>query len=170
MMTIDDTIQQVLTGIEDAITKHPRYPKDLFHALAVLQEEVGEVTKAALDATYANGSRSDIIKEAVQTAASAIRFLHALTNGHYVTRSNHAKDTISLQLSAVKTNKLKKCQICGGTIAFFSDSIVGGLSSISCIDCEEEFFVDDYFNLPGVADPEVFKLLNQKIYGKNQDQ
>ncbi len=51
------------------------WPKYDVRAAAVVAEESGELVKAVLDHEEKNTSRYAIITEAVQTAASAIRFL-----------------------------------------------------------------------------------------------
>jgi hypothetical protein len=63
-----------------AIAKFPTWPTDPLHALAVLGEEFGELTKAALQLTYEPGksSREEVNAEAIQTAAMAIRFVRSL--------------------------------------------------------------------------------------------
>jgi len=63
-----------------AITKFPTWPTDPFHALAVLGEEVGELTQAVLQTVYEPGKSDfdDVRKEAIQVAAMAIRFIRSL--------------------------------------------------------------------------------------------
>jgi len=58
-----------------AKTKHPNYPESLFEQLAIMQEEAGEVTKAVLHYFYERGSKEDIKKELIQTAAMCMRML-----------------------------------------------------------------------------------------------
>ena len=57
---------------------HPKYPMNIFHQLAIMQEEAGEVTKAVLDFYYADGSVEHIKEELIQTAAMCVRMLEAL--------------------------------------------------------------------------------------------
>jgi len=67
-----------------AKSKFPEWPTDPFQALAVLQEEVGELTNAVLERTYKHKndpSLEDIRGEGIQVAAMAIRFLENLE--HY---------------------------------------------------------------------------------------
>lgn len=61
-----------------ATSKHPDWPKDIIHASAIVAEESGELTRAALHHTYENGSLEAAKKEAVQVAVTAIRFLEGL--------------------------------------------------------------------------------------------
>lgn len=59
-----------------AIEKHPNYPKNKYEQLAILQEEVGEVTKAVLQLQQeGKGNIDDIKAELIQSAAMCIRML-----------------------------------------------------------------------------------------------
>ena len=44
-----DTVLLMLNEYKKAEQKHPGFPRDRFRQLAILQEEVGEVTKAILE-------------------------------------------------------------------------------------------------------------------------
>lgn len=55
--------------------KHPCWPDDIVHAVAILVEESGEAMKEALDVTYKGKSTDDLKKELAQTGAMAIRAL-----------------------------------------------------------------------------------------------
>ena len=59
-----------------ATEKFPTWPTDPLHALAVLGEEFGELTKEVLQLVYEPHKSSEykMRKEAIQTAAMAIRF------------------------------------------------------------------------------------------------
>jgi NTP pyrophosphatase (non-canonical NTP hydrolase) len=63
-----------------AKAKFPTWPADPFHALAILGEEFGELTKAVTEATYEpwKSDLADVRREAIQTAAMAIRFLEGM--------------------------------------------------------------------------------------------
>ena len=74
-MKIEEVISLVMTELNKAEEKHPVWPTDLVRAAGVVMEEAGEMIKAVLDHEEKNTSRYAIITEAVQTAASAIRFL-----------------------------------------------------------------------------------------------
>lgn len=58
-----------------AAKKYPFMPEDIIHSAAIVSEKSGELQKEVLQYTYENGSLSDVIKEAVQVAVTAIRFL-----------------------------------------------------------------------------------------------
>ena len=58
--------------------KHPNFPDDMFRQVAIINEEVGEITKAVLHYHYEDGSLKDVKNELVQTAAMCMRMLNAL--------------------------------------------------------------------------------------------
>ena len=62
------------------------------HALAILGEEFGELTKAVLQTTYEPGKacREDVREEAIQTAAMALRFIESLDFYIYGRGHQHA--------------------------------------------------------------------------------
>jgi NTP pyrophosphatase (non-canonical NTP hydrolase) len=70
----------VLSELAEARKKYPTWPTDPLHAHAVLGEECGELLKAILQTTYEphKANRSHVRKEALQTAAMALRFLESL--------------------------------------------------------------------------------------------
>lgn len=55
--------------------KHPSWPKDPIHRAAIVNEESGELIRSAIQYVYEGGSFSSMQTEAIQTAATAIRFL-----------------------------------------------------------------------------------------------
>ena len=75
METIFDAIRAEL---ERAQSKHPDWPTDIIHAAAIVGEESGELTRAALQWTYEDGDIDETQKEAIQVAVTAIRFLAGL--------------------------------------------------------------------------------------------
>ncbi|MEI6683450.1 MAG: hypothetical protein WCO44_12510 [Bacteroidota bacterium] len=54
---------------------HKEWPKDFIHAAAVVAEESGELIQAALQHNYEHKPFQNMRAEAVQTGASALRFL-----------------------------------------------------------------------------------------------
>ncbi len=71
-------------ALNAAIDKYPWWPADLNHGLTILAEEFGETSKAVYDYTWSDGPIDDIVEEAAQTAAMAVRLLqHALHIRHY---------------------------------------------------------------------------------------
>ncbi|OGB61446.1 MAG: hypothetical protein A2Y94_13790 [Caldithrix sp. RBG_13_44_9] len=74
-MDKDRAIKLVLKELEGAQKEFPEWPRDVIHAAAIVAEESGELVKAAIDFNYHKGTLKAMEKEAIQTAAMAIRFL-----------------------------------------------------------------------------------------------
>ena len=88
-MTVQD---QVMAELARATAKFPTWPTDPLHALAVLGEEFGELTKAMLQFTYEphkKVTRQDIREEAIQTAAMALRLAMSLPLYDYAPGPQH---------------------------------------------------------------------------------
>lgn len=75
----------VADELRKAIKKFPTWPNDQLHAMGVLNEEVGELNKSILQFVYEphKTSYEEIVMEATQAAAMAIRFLISLENKEY---------------------------------------------------------------------------------------
>lgn len=89
-------VEQVLAELDRAKAKFPTWPTDPLHALAVLGEEFGELTKAMLQFTYEphkKVTRQDIREEAVQTAAMALRLVESLSLYDYAPSKQHKQTT-----------------------------------------------------------------------------
>lgn len=86
-----DMISSVWGELERALAKFPTWPTDPIHALAVLGEEFGELTKDVLQMTYEPGKTSaeNVRKEAIQTAAMALRFVASLDAYIYKAGEQH---------------------------------------------------------------------------------
>ena len=93
----------VMLELAAAKAKFPTWPVDPFHALAILGEEYGELTKALVEATYEpwKADLGDVRKEAIQTAAMALRFVENLDSyrlvadpAHGVTHNEHDPELI----------------------------------------------------------------------------
>lgn len=76
-------IDAILKEVERAETKFPDWPSDMIHAAAIVGEESGELTRAALQWTYEGGDIIEAQKEAIQVACTAIRFLKGLETLNY---------------------------------------------------------------------------------------
>lgn len=68
-------VQDILRELERAEGLYPTWPTDQVHAAAIVAEESGELVRAVLNESYHGASPEDSDREAVQTAAMAIRFL-----------------------------------------------------------------------------------------------
>lgn len=79
-----------------AMKKHPTWPTDPLHALGVLQEEVGELSKAVLELTYEaypKGIQVDNVRaEALQCAAMCLRFLLSLHRYDFTPSAQHRQE------------------------------------------------------------------------------
>ena len=72
-----EVLDDVLREVRVAMTKFPNWPRDPLHAVGVVNEEVGELSKAVLQQVYEphKQSRDAVYKEAVQACAMLLRFL-----------------------------------------------------------------------------------------------
>ena len=70
-----DILNLIAEELNRAEEKFPGFPEDPIHAAAVVAEESGELTQAALQCTYQGLSLSEMQKEAVHTVTMAVRFL-----------------------------------------------------------------------------------------------
>ena len=84
-MKTEKIITLVLAELERSETIHPNFPTNEFEALAVWHEEIGEVTKALLDAKHKGASREDIKTEAIQAIAMGFRFLKNIREAEFAT-------------------------------------------------------------------------------------
>jgi len=68
-----------------ALNKFPNWPTDPVHAVAIIQEEIGELTQAILENIYepTKSNLDNIEIEAVQCGAVIVRFLLALPYYQY---------------------------------------------------------------------------------------
>lgn len=74
---VDAALTAIAAEVARAMAKFPTWPKDPLHAVAVVGEEAGELTKAVLQAVYEphKSTMDDAYAEALQTGAMAVRFL-----------------------------------------------------------------------------------------------
>ncbi|MCP4460925.1 MAG: hypothetical protein GY816_23335 [Cytophagales bacterium] len=71
----NDIINAGIQELRRAEEKHPVFPEDLIHKLAIMAEESGEAMQAALNYYYHGGDYSQIKVELVQTMAMCMRCL-----------------------------------------------------------------------------------------------
>ena len=76
-----DIMVEILKEVGRAEELHPDWPEDLIHASAIVCEESGELVRASLNHVYSNEKLENIRKEAIHTAATAIRMLKNITPG-----------------------------------------------------------------------------------------
>lgn len=91
MSNLNSIFGEIETELQAAITKFPTWPTKAIDAAAVVAEESGELTKAALECTYEHpkSTSDDVRKEAIQTAAMAVRFLLSMEKYDYVKSVQH---------------------------------------------------------------------------------
>lgn len=82
---MDAAIAKIVGEVARATAKFPTWPTDPLHALAVLGEEFGELTKAMLQLTYEphKTNTREVRDEALQTAAMALRLYLSLERYEY---------------------------------------------------------------------------------------
>ncbi|WP_299122361.1 hypothetical protein [uncultured Tenacibaculum sp.] len=74
-MTESLAIRKIKEELNKAEIMHPNWPKDILHQIAIVNEESGEATRAALQFEYEGGKIEEVEKELIQTAAMCIRML-----------------------------------------------------------------------------------------------
>ena len=97
-----DILGGVYSELTRAIAKFPTWPTDPLHAIAVLGEEFGELTKDVLQMTYEPGKTNaeNVRKEAIQTAAMALRFVASLDAYIYKAGEQHRQDKFDAERKA----------------------------------------------------------------------
>ncbi|MGL4232659.1 MAG: hypothetical protein ACRCWJ_14945 [Casimicrobium sp.] len=91
--------QAVSAEIAKAMRKFPTWPTDPLHAIAVLGEEFGELTKDVLQMVYEphKTSMDNVRKEALQTAAMAYRFLASIDVYQFARCDQHEQQCCHVQ-------------------------------------------------------------------------
>jgi hypothetical protein len=94
---LSEAANAALAEVEKATRKFPTWPTDPLHALAVLGEEFGELTKDVLQMVYEphKTNRDRIRTECVQTAAMALRFMASLDRYEYRPGEQHSQGGIT---------------------------------------------------------------------------
>lgn len=70
-----EIVNNILDELMKAESKFPEFVYDPIHAVAILSEESGEATQAALNWVYHKGDPNLLKEELYQTAAMCIRIL-----------------------------------------------------------------------------------------------
>lgn len=83
--------EPLMAEVSRAIAKFPTWPTDPLHAVAVVGEEHGELTKAVLQLVYEphKTAAAEVRAEAVQLGAMVIRFLRSLDRYVYAPGVQH---------------------------------------------------------------------------------
>mgnify|MGYP003631603252 CR=1 FL=1 len=68
----------IVKEYKKACKKHPEWPSDILHQIAIVNEESGEATRASLQFVYEKGNIEEVKKELIQTAAMCLRMLKGL--------------------------------------------------------------------------------------------
>jgi hypothetical protein len=91
----------VLAELNRAVDRFPTWPSDPLHAIAVLGEEFGELTKAVLQSVYEPHKvlPGEVRSEAIQTAAMALRFLLSLDRYRYLPSDQHPQPDCTRDLA-----------------------------------------------------------------------
>ena len=77
-MSIIQADEMIQNELLDAELKHPNWPVDPVHGVAIMVEEAGEAMQAVLNYVYHGGSLDNVRNEVVQTAAMCYRVLKNL--------------------------------------------------------------------------------------------
>lgn len=92
---LPDDWRLVMDEIERATRKFPTWPTDPLHAVAVLGEEFGELTKAVLQTIYEphKVQEGELRTEAIQTAAMSLRFLASMDRYEFAPSVQHEQSS-----------------------------------------------------------------------------
>ena len=96
MTALEACLEAVKAEVERAQKLHPAWPSDPLHALAILGEEFGELTRAMVQLTYERekvSSPAGVAEEALQTAAMALRLLLHLNDYRYIQQLSGKRPT-----------------------------------------------------------------------------
>lgn len=77
-MNHQQAVASLCAELKRARNKHPKFPKDIIHAVDVMMEEAGESVRAAQQFTYENISIDEVKKEITQTGAMCLRILECI--------------------------------------------------------------------------------------------
>jgi hypothetical protein len=116
---LDEIMLWIREELNDATSKFPDWPEDIIHAFGILSEEVGELQKEVNEITYeSRGSCAYhfklgwLRKEAIQSAAMAIRFMMHLNQYKYPKSKQIKTDVSSIQKMDNPPRMPKSCESC----------------------------------------------------------
>ena len=91
-----DIFAEIKAELARAMAKFPNWPTDALHAVGVVAEEMGELQKEVLQLAHEphKSSKEWVRKEALQTAAMAIRFLMSLDRYEFTPGPQHPQQNI----------------------------------------------------------------------------
>lgn len=89
----EDTTSLALTELSRAVSKFPYWPTDPLHAMAVVNEEIGELNKALLQYVYEpqKATLADVDEELIQSIAMLIRLRASLKKYIYSSSPEHVQ-------------------------------------------------------------------------------
>lgn len=95
----ENIITDILNELSKAQKKFPNWPHDPLHAVAVVGEEYGELTREMLQLVYEphKSSREKVREEAIQCAAMCLRLLISLDQYEYKPAPQHQQETAPLR-------------------------------------------------------------------------
>ena len=95
MDNVDKIIEEVKKELSRAMEKFPTWPTDPLHALAILNEEVGELQQAALQRVYEphKSDEEHVRRECTQVMAMALRFMASMNEYSWQPSPQHYQDT-----------------------------------------------------------------------------
>ncbi len=86
--------EMLIAEVGKATKKFPIWPTDPLHAVAILNEEVGELNQAILQTIYEpeKSDKYDVRDEAIQAGAMLIRFMMSLDKYNYSCSIQHEQE------------------------------------------------------------------------------
>jgi hypothetical protein len=78
---LEDITTAIFREISSSVNKHGPMHEDLIHRAGIVCEESGELIRACINLVYEGAAPGEVYKEAIHTAATAIKFLLSLQKG-----------------------------------------------------------------------------------------